>query len=231
MQQAEKTKSKSERENHVKDAFEQFDLFAAALNYVLRQFAVDQQVTRNGFIPVQDKTIAEQVYIPVLASLPDPKFASVNKDLAGMFDDYRDRNYHEVITKAHSAVQRFLQIPAGEEGKNARGELKDLFKAGKEKGVISTSRFGESLIKTLETYFPSERATNSTAKPALRDATPRDAKLMMDLVLVFMQHCYRPANADAPSARTPAQRPRHIKGKPHLPLAAVRAHHPRCQTR
>jgi hypothetical protein len=40
-----------------------------------------------------------------------------------MFEDYRQEDYAMTITKAHRAVQRFLQILVGAEGKNGKGEV------------------------------------------------------------------------------------------------------------
>jgi len=177
------------RQKYVQEAFEKFDQLASALNYLFRQFAVNMQVTRSGFIPVQDRKIAEEIYAPTLAALSDPKYVRVSDDLAKMFADYRAGDFGEVITKAHSSVQRFLQICVGDEGKNGKGELRELFATAKARGLTSSTRFGEPLIKVLEGFFPSERATKSTAKPTLTEATPRDAMLMMDLAMVFIQHC------------------------------------------
>jgi hypothetical protein len=186
---AKKETDGTKRAELIEKAFKEFDRLAKTLNYLFQQFAVNILVTRNGFVPVQDQKIADQVYAPALSSLSDPKYARVNDDLARMFGDYRAGRYGEVITNAHCALQRFLQINTGIEGKNGKGELKDLFLAAKRNGLVSSARFGEPLVKVLEGFFPSERATKSTAKPALSEATPRDAMLMMDLLMVFLQHC------------------------------------------
>jgi hypothetical protein len=106
-----------------------------------------------------------------------------------MFEEYRDRNYAEAITKAHAAVHRYLQILVGEDGKSGKGEVGKLFAAAKEAGLVPANRFSEPLVNLLQGYIVSERATNSTAKPALREATASDALLMMNVVLVFLQHC------------------------------------------
>jgi len=87
--------------------------------------------TRNGFVPRQDNKITEEIYTPTLRVLADPKWKSVSIDLAKMFEDYRNENYPESITKAHSAVHRFLQILVGEEGKSGRGEVGKLFQKAK----------------------------------------------------------------------------------------------------
>jgi hypothetical protein len=121
--------------------------------------------------------------------LSAPKWQSVSNDVAAMFDDFRARNWPETITKAHTTVQRFLQVLVGEEGSNRKGELSPLFKATKDRGFVTTNQFTEKFIDALQGYFASERAAKSTAKPARAEATSRDALLMMNLTLVFIQHC------------------------------------------
>jgi len=163
------------------------------LNHVFEQFAVNQLVTRNGFVPRQDEKITGAIYVPTLQALADPKWASVSRDLAKMFDDYRDENYPEVITKAHSAVQRFMQILVGEEGKSGKGELAKLFAKAKAEGIIAANRFTDPIISAMLAFVPSERATNSTAKPAMKEATPGDALLMMNVVMILLQYCLQNA--------------------------------------
>lgn len=183
-----------EREKNLKEAFRRFDSFAYCLNHIFEQFAVNQVITRSGFIPRQDKKITEEIYTPTLQALSDPRWKGVSDDLAKMFADYRNENFPEVVTKAHRAVQRFLQILVGEEGKNGTGEMSKLFKDAKDKGIIPTDRFTEPIINAIQKYIPSERATNSTAKPSLKDATASDALLIMNVVMVLMQHCLQKQN-------------------------------------
>jgi hypothetical protein len=186
---AKKSAHEEERSKHIGEAFKQFDWLANCLNHIFRQFAVNQVVTRNGFVPRQDEKITDDIYTPTLKVLADPKWATVNSDLASMFQDYRERHYSEAITKAHSAVQRFLQIAVGEEGKSGRGELAKLFREAKDHNIISTSRFVDPIVAAICSFIPAERATNSTAKPAMKDATQADALLMMNVVMVLLQHC------------------------------------------
>ena len=178
-----------EREEHVASAFKKFDQLANCLNHIFEQFSVNQIITRNGFVPRQDEKITSDIYMPTLKILSDPKWESVSADLSKMFEDYRGENYPEAITKAHSAVQRFLQILVGEEGKSGKGEIGKLFKEAKDEGIIPVNRFTEPMIAVFQSYIPSERATNSTAKPAIKDATSSDALLMMNVVMILLQHC------------------------------------------
>lgn len=186
---ATEAQDEDERKKFIDEAFDKFDRLANCLNHIFEQFAVNQLVTRNGFVPRQDDKIAEEVYAPTLQVLADPKWKPVSADLAQMFEDYREENYAEAITKAHRAVQRFLQIVVGEEGKSGKGEVGKLFQKAKEDGVIPINRFTEPLVGVIQGFIVSERATNSTAKPSTKDTTASDALLMMNVVIVFLQYC------------------------------------------
>ncbi|MCY4641517.1 MAG: hypothetical protein OXC41_02290 [Gammaproteobacteria bacterium] len=63
------------------------------------------------------------------------------------------------------------------------------FAQAKSAGVISKNHFSESIIKAIQSFVVRERATNSTAKPALQQATASDALLVMNVLMVFLQHC------------------------------------------
>ncbi|TKB91232.1 MAG: hypothetical protein E8D40_09820 [Nitrospira sp.] len=190
LNRAKKAVNSDERKRYVGAAYKQFDLFANCVNHVFEQFAVNQLLTRSGFIPRQDETIEQELYKPTLQALSDPKWRPVNDILALMFEDFREGRYPETITKAHSAVQCFLQVlVTGKPGTNAKGELAQLIKTGKEAGVIPTSRFIEPFVGNIQSFIASERATNSTAKPSLVPASSSDALLMMNMTLVFLQHC------------------------------------------
>ena len=186
---ANETQDDVERKKLLDEAFNKFDRLANCLNHIFEQFAVNQLITRNGFVPRQDDKITEEVYTPTLSILADPKWKSVSTDLALMFEDYREENYAEAITKAHRAVQRFLQVLVGEEGKSGKGEVGKLLQKAKEDGIIPINRFTEPLVSLIQGFITSERATNSTAKPAMKDATASDALLMMNVVMVFLQYC------------------------------------------
>lgn len=186
---AEEAKTEPERKKYLDEAYEKFDRLANCQNHIFAQFSVNQMLTRSGLVPRQDEKITQGIYVPTLEILADPKWKTVSDSLAGMFEDYRERNYPEVITKAHSSVQRFLQILVGDEGKNSKGEVGKLFAKAKEDGIIPINRFTEPIIAVFQGYISSERATNSTAKPAVKEASAEDALLMMNVVMVFLQYC------------------------------------------
>ena len=170
-------------------AYEKFDQFASHMNHIFEQFSVNMKLTREGFIPVQDDKITAAIYEPTLRVLADPKWETVGAILNDVFSEFTNGNYPEVITKAHSTVQKFLQILVGGEGNNGKGEVGKLFGEAKEKGLIPVDRYSEKIVSVLQGFIVSERATNSTAKPAENEATRSDALLVMNVVMVLLQHC------------------------------------------
>lgn len=187
------TKGKAQKDN-IERAFWVFDKLSNCLNRIFEQFCVNVFVTRNGFVPRQDKKLSNDIYEPVLIVLSDPKWKSVSDHLSTMFSDFQDKHYAECITKAHGAVQRFLQILVWEEGKNGQWELAKLFNNARDTGIIPKDRFTSSIIDSLQGFLSSERATNSTAKPAKKEATSSDAILVMNVVMIFLQHCLQNSN-------------------------------------
>lgn len=187
--QAKSAVDSEERKKYVESAFEKFDYFANCINHIFEQFAVNQLMTRNGFMPRQDDVIEKELYKPTLKALSDPKWAPVNEILALMFEDFREGRFSESITKAHSSVHCFLQILVGEPGSNAKGELGKLMQKGKSSGLIPTNQFTEPFLSNIQSFISSERANNSTAKPSLSQASSSDALLMMNMTLLFLQHC------------------------------------------
>ena len=139
--------------------------------------------------PEPPLTIERELYKPTLKALSDPKWGPLNKILVLMFEDFREGRYPETITKAHSAIHCFLQILVREPGTNAKGELGRLVKEGKKAGLIPTNQFTEPFLQNIQSFITSERATNSTAKPAQIPASSSDALLMMNLTILFLQHC------------------------------------------
>ncbi len=189
LERAQREFDTEKKEELIKSAYAGFDRGAKCLNHIFEQFSINQEVTRGGFVPRQDKKISELIYQPTLKILSDPKWESVNLDLSKMFDDFQNAKYSECIAKAHNSVQRFLQVLIGEEGKNGKGNFGQLFSEAKKNGLISDNQFTGSVINAMQRYIPSERANNSTAKPAVKDATYSDALLMMNVVMVLIQHC------------------------------------------
>ncbi len=182
-----KENDEEKQQKYIDRAFKEFDKFAKILNHIFGQFSINQMLTRNGFVPRQDERITEDVYVPTLRILANPQWKDVSDDLARMFEDYREKKYAEAITKAHSTVQRFLQILVGENGKNGKGEMGKLFQQAKDRGLISEN--AEPFVTAIQKTIVRARATSSDAKPAKKDATAADVLLVMNTVMVFLQYC------------------------------------------
>ena len=186
---AEKQTDDKYRIEYVEKAFSKFDNLAFYINHIFEQFSVNAVLTRSGLVPRQDDRIAEEVYIPTLTILSDPKWAPVNKELIEMFKDFQEKNYPDVIAKGHNVVHKFLQVILGEEGRNEKGAMGKLFDKARDAGILPTNRFTAQIINVFQSHLASERATKSPAKPALEDASPSDALLVMNVVMIFLQYC------------------------------------------
>ncbi len=179
----------NERGELISKAYKNFDKFANCINNIFDQFSINVKLTRSSLIPVQESQITVKVYEPVISILSDPKWEEVNNNLARTFDDFDNKDYPEAITKAHQTLQLFLQTFTGEQAKNGKGELSKLFKKLKEEKLIQYDYFSEPIIRAFESYFPAERAKKSTAKPATKTATKEDALLIINVLMIFLQHC------------------------------------------
>jgi hypothetical protein len=181
-------KNTSKRKKLVEESFGIFDKFADCINHIFEQFAVNARLTRNGMVSVQDEKIIEEIYVPVLSVLSDPKWKSINLDLSSMFDNHRQEKYPETITDAHRAVQGFLRELLKGEGRGTKGEFGKLFSQYINEHYPddnATKRF----LHNIKSYFSDLRANESTSKPQNQEATLEDALLCMNMTMVFMQHC------------------------------------------
>jgi hypothetical protein len=109
-QRTEKATKEAEADKAVEDAFDKFDRLANCLNNIFEQFSINVVLTRSGLIPRQDRQLIDQVYTPTLKILSNPRWKDVNSNVAAMFDDYNHGRFSEAITKAHTAVHRFLKV-------------------------------------------------------------------------------------------------------------------------
>ncbi|MDE0518944.1 MAG: hypothetical protein OXH36_05250 [Bdellovibrionales bacterium] len=191
LDKAGKSNNTKDRKQYINLAFASFDELQNCLNHIFDQFCINQMLTRNGFIPRQDKRILDQIYIPTIKCLSDPKWKIVDNDLRSVFQDYRNGAYQEAITKAHSVVHRFLQIYLSKGNKNSKGELGKLFQEFKRDDVMSGNTFVIKIIDAVQSFLSSERATKSTAKPASKNVTSSEALLVVNAVMIFLQYCLK----------------------------------------
>ena len=176
------------RAQYIRSAYSNFDRLKWLLDSIFKQFGVNMSLTRNGFVPIVDKKIQDEIYQPVLKLLSDPKWKIVNADLEEMFNYYHAQEYPEVIAKASNIVHRFLQILVGED-KNGKGGFGKLFERAKRKGITSDHPFSNRIIRAIEGFISEERANKSLAKPSKKQPTSSDALIAMHIVMVFLQHC------------------------------------------
>jgi hypothetical protein len=167
-----------------------FDKFALCFNDIFGQFGINVMLTRSGLIPRQDEKITKEIYEPVLMFLSDLKWESVNRDLKDAFKDYQlktDKAYSSCVTHTISALQAFLQLIVN--GKTGKGDISALIIEARKKKIIPDDKFTEQIFKNIESILMYERQATADAHPKKEYATEKNARLVLNLVMVFLQHC------------------------------------------
>jgi len=171
--------------------WEDIDKFAERINDIFTQFGINVHLTRLGFIPRQEKKIIEEIYEPVLKCLSDSKWKEVSQLLSDAFDEYRKhtpQGYSDCITKTFSAIQAFLQILVY--GKTGKGNFADLIKEAREKNLIPSDPFTQTIFKNIESVISQIRKEYSIAHPPSKGyANEKNARLILNLAMIFIQHC------------------------------------------
>ncbi len=170
---------------------EDFDKFAERINDVFEHYGVNVLLARQGFIPRQDDKITKEIYIPVLQFLSAESWMPVNRDLRDAFKAYQektDQGYSNSITHAVAALQAFLQITV--DGKSGSSEgIVSLVKKAQEMETIPTDKFSSEAFKNLDAVLMKERGKTGNAHPKQEYANEKNARLVLNLVMVFIQHC------------------------------------------
>lgn len=167
-----------------------FDEIAKDLNEVFTQFRLNVHLTRSGFIPRQDAEINKKIVEPVLQFLSDAKWKSVNNLLADAFIKYRENTpsgYSSCVTHTVAAVEAFLQIKV--RGVVGEGDFSTLVSEGQRKGVIPSDLFTREIFKTIISILMRERKETGDAHVKKFYATENNAKMVLNLSMVFLQHC------------------------------------------
>ncbi len=170
--------------------WEVFDRFSEDLNEVFIQFGVKYYLTRGSFVPRQDSKIMEEIYKPVLDYLSDNKWKEVNNLLEDSFSEYRKntpQGYSNSVTNTISTIQAFLQILNN--GKTGKGNISHLIIEAQKKGLIGNDSFTKQIFDNVESIFAKERQETSTAHPKKEYATEKNARTMLNLAMIFFQHC------------------------------------------
>lgn len=168
-----------------------FNSFADSLNDVFEQFGVNLVLTRSRFIERQDPKIVSEIYTPVLNFLSLPKWKDSEREMRDAFQKYQEKTEHgysNCITHAISALEAFLQILI--EGKTGSSSgLSALITQGKEKSLLPLGEFSEKVIKGIGDTLMRERGKSGDGHPKKEYANEKNARLVLNLVIVFMQHC------------------------------------------
>lgn len=171
--------------------FEEFDKFANRLNDIFEHFSINLVLTRGGFIDRQDSKIINEIYVPILNFLSLQKWNDVNRELSDAFKEYQtktEHGYSNCITHAVSALQAFLQILVNEKIGSSNG-INNLIKQAQEKALIPTDRFSGEIFKNIESILMRERGKTGDAHPKQEYANEKNARLVLNLIMVFIQHC------------------------------------------
>ena len=172
------------------EAYELFDKFADFFNDTAKQFSINIMLTRSGFIFRQDEKITEDIFVPVINYLSDKKWELVNRDLGDAFKDYQDgteQGYSSCVTHSISALQAFLQLIVN--GKTGKDDISLLILTARNKNLIPDDKFTEKIFKNIESILMFERQETGDPHPKKEYATEKNARLVLNLVMIFLQHC------------------------------------------
>ncbi len=179
--------SKIDYEKRVdEEQYREFDGFSKDLNDVFEQFGLEFKLTRNGFVHSDEPQITELVFKPALKKLSDKKWLPINTELRDAFEDLNKHSGSDAITHTISSLQAFLQIHI--EGKTGKGSISQLIKDGQKNGQIPNDIFSSEIIKKLESFFAKERQDKGNAHPKKQRATDKEARLVINLVMVFIDY-------------------------------------------
>ena len=167
-----------------------FNEFAKDLNEVLSHFGIRFYLTSLGFAPIQDLKIIKEIYTPVLSSLAHPKWKEVNNHISDSFEEFRKytpQGFSNCVTVAVSAVQAYLQILVN--GKTGSGDISELIQQAQTKNLIPDDSFTKEIFKKIESVLMRERQETGIPHPKKEYANSKNALLVLNLTMVFFQHC------------------------------------------
>ena len=169
------------------ERWRRFDIFSSNINEVFEQFGINYKLTRIGLTPADEPVIIEKIYEPALKKLSNKKWAEVNRDLKDAFKDLGDKKDGSgAITHTLSALQGFLQILVN--GKTGKGDTSKLIEEAFTKKLIPEDDFSKNIIKGMNSFWAKERQAKGDPHPKKVYATKNEAKLVISLVMVFIDH-------------------------------------------
>lgn len=169
------------------EKWKRFDKFSRLLGEVFEEFGVNYKLTRAGLIPADEPTVIEDIYKPALKKLSNEKWFPVNRDLRDTFQALNnDKDGSGALTHALSALQGFLQIIV--HGKTGKGDTSALINEAVKKKLIPDDDFSKKIIKDMNSFWARERQDKGDPHPKKSYATKAQAKLVISLIMVFVDH-------------------------------------------
>lgn len=162
-----------------------FDKFAKRLSEVFAEFGLNYKLTRAGIVNADEPKVIEEIYRPALKKLSAQKWQPVDRDLKDAFKAIRDTDGSGAITHALSALQALLQIVVN--GKTGKGDTAALLKTAIKEKKIPDDNFSQKIISDLNAFWARERKKGDP-HPKAQYATKQQAKLVINLVMVFIDH-------------------------------------------
>ena len=114
----------------------------------------------------------------------------VNEILTDSFADYRKnmpQGYSGCVTKTISAVEAFLQILV--ENRTGGTKLSPLISKAQKEKLIPDDIFTQTIFKNIDSILSRERMTKGDGHPKDEYATEKNARTILNLAMVFLQHC------------------------------------------
>ena len=173
-----------------KEKWRLFDKFGADVNEIFSHFNLNVYLTKLGFTFKQEGKLIKEVFEPVINILSHPQWREVNKSLSNAFSEYHKKSplsYSNCVTNAVTSVQAFLQILCN--GKTGTGDISKLIGEAQTKGLIPNDSFTKTIFKNIQSILMQERQDKGIAHPPKDYATEKNARLVINLVMVFFQHC------------------------------------------
>ena len=167
--------------------------FVKFFNDLSNQFGLNILLSESGLILRQDPKIVSQIYEPTLRYLSDDKWKVVNREFSDSFSDYlknTPEGFSSSITHTVSGVQAFLQILVNDEV--GKGDISKLLATGIQKKIIPNDAFSAKILKDITSILMQERQSKSDSHPKEEYGNEKVARLLLNLSMVFMQHCLQP---------------------------------------
>lgn len=169
------------------------ELFKRVFNDIFEHFELNYRLTKGGIIPYQPKIIIEEIYNPTFQALCEKSFDKVNRDIEDAISQFRKKepnSYSTCITLCIGALEEFLKVMILKESDKVDAQvLSKLIGEAMRKEAVPADFFTKQIFSNLESIFMKERKETGQAHSKDDYATEKNAKLMLNLTLVFIQHC------------------------------------------